>query len=355
MASNINLAVIGQTTSNDVSIAIATAINAGDNMSLIYSLKSGFDSITSFHGISAVSGSDAVSIVNSIFDPLTVAFALHEGELALRNALSAYHEDSRLEYPIILSNMKDSVLAIDHLTYNSLALTIANTLNANNSLVNYLLMDFYSSWGSVDYRKSQFAGVSGSDAPSIARSIYENEGLFNGISFSASALALLNAIEDYHNLDTSVVTFSSAIGSDALNTDANTIIGGINEVGSKIDVLKTTLTITPRSGAYLNKCTMDDNGVYTVGGSVFIGFDPEVGGIALSAMVGLNTLTGYINAMAQCATWQLTYENQDLYVSTTHAGGIAGTMEETGCSPALDFASAGAYCLSVFDNYEYVV
>jgi hypothetical protein len=154
--------------------------------------------------------------------------------------------------------------------------------------------------------------------------------------------------------DASVVTISSAIGSDALTTGNNTIISGINELDEEIGVIRSTLTITPRSGAYLNKCTMDNEGVYTVGGSVFIGFDPEGDGILLSSMEGLNTLTGYINAMAQCATWQLTYEDQDLCVTTTHAGGTTGTGEATGCSPALDFASAGAYCLSVFDNFDYV-
>ena len=363
MVANINQQIQDLTDPGDVARAVATAINASNNQDLIYSLELFLNMVGNFNGLETISGENAPSIVYSILGSLN-GDLIYSGELALMKALIAYQQDTNFSYSQILDQMKDHVNGI---TENQFTISpsikiyeIINAINAldNKELRNYLEIDisvwFDKSRISLDYFKQKFAPINGDSSASLTVSLYNNLALGYGLTNTDLAVSLMNAIEDERtSTDTSVVTISSALGSAALTTGNNTIISGINELDEEIDVIKSTLTITPRSGAYLNKCTMGDGGVYTVGSSVFIGFDPEGDGILLSSMDGLNTLTGYINAMAQCATWQLTYENQDLYVSTTHAGGVTGTAEDTGCSPALDFASAGAYCLSVFDNYDY--
>ena len=104
---------------------------------------------------------------------------------------------------------------------------------------------------------------------------------------------------------------------------------------------------------YLNRCTLTDD-VYTVGRSVFYKFDysEDPAGPALSTIPALQKVTGYIAAMAQCATWQLSIRDQDLYITTNNTAGITGTTEDTGCTQVLDMQMANAYCNSVFDTWE---
>jgi hypothetical protein len=168
--------------------------------------------------------------------------------------------------------------------------------------------------------KQNFANVYGDTAASIAGNIYKTTiDYFGWISGSPGSIILSQAIDAYNGTVISTVTVTDAIGSKPIG---------------------------PQSDIYLNKCTLDVD-TYTVGSSVFAGFDSDNQGLMLSAMEGLNSLTGQMAALSQCATW--IRGGNDLYATTTYPMATNGDAGETGCSPLLSSADAMILCYSVFD------
>jgi hypothetical protein len=197
------------------------------------------------------------------------------------------------------------------------------------------------------------------------------------INISSELTGELLGNEVAGDLIQAVNDLNSAVGSSILNTTAQNVADAINELEGEIDILQTNVTNinndlnnyaqstdltaletivgnayfspgTNNGPQYLNRCTLTDD-VYTVGRSVFYKFDSSETGPALSTIPALQTVTGYISAMAQCATWQLELKDHDLYLTTNNA---AGVTEDTGCTQVLDMQMANAYCNSVFDTWE---
>ena len=318
----------------DVINAVAASVNATDNIDFInhFSLDVEMTSHTAAqlaHNVlnATVNPIDGPSIALAIYNNINVnIYSILQGAIALTDAVYLEHHAHNVYYSDIVSNVKNRFSSItDDLSKDDIAVTIADALNAqdNDLLIETLQLDLISSSSNSSYIISQIAqNTEGTDPASIAISIYES---FNDawLSVSRGAVAFETDIVNYY---------------DSMNLKSLTrAIGESN--------------LAPKTNFYLNRCSVDDNEVYTVGVSVLLNFDISQQGILLSDMPELNTKTGNKAAMAQCSDWiENSYENQnDMYLTTSKARGTVGTADETGCLGPLDSGSALMKCHSIFD------
>jgi hypothetical protein len=195
---------------------------------------------------------------------------------------------------------------------------ITNPGNVNKDLINSLYLDFDASGMSTSQIVNIFANIEGADAAEIVASLYRQM-KFPYDSAVKGKLALANALNEHFNSDY-YVTLTSLEG----NTDISPVV------------------------PYLNFCSKLGDGVYKVEGSVFVLFDPNSNGRSLYQMEELYSESGRLNARAQCGRQIIENFSNDLYVTTTNPAGVTGSLEETGCSPALDSATFMAFCDSAF-------
>ena len=244
------------------------------------------------------------------------------------------------DFSTILSTIQNYVAALSDssLNNNGIATMIAYAVSDDDtSLIDELEADLTSSNLSPSEIQTNIASISGDDGDSITLSLYNALGISN-LSSDQTALDLSANITAYDGTSYNATVRSTYNVSVPVfeQTTAYYVITDV--IGSN--------PIGPQSEIYLNKCTLEDD-IYIVGSSVFAGFDSNNEGLILSAMEGLNSLTGQIAAISQCSTWARSEE--DLYASTTYPMATTGDATATGCSPLMSSGDAMILCHSVFD------
>ncbi len=324
----------GEYATIDVINAVAAAVNATDNIdfinhfSLDVEMTSDSASVLANKILNAsVTTTDGPSIALAIYNNINVnIYSILQGSIALTDAVYLEHHVRNVYYADIVSNVKDVFSSVNEdLSKDDIVNVLADVLHAQNNkqLIAALQLDLISSGSNSSYIISQIAqNTEGTDPASIAISIYK---AFNDawLSVSRGAVALQIGLIDYYD-----------------SMRSNSLTGVTGETN-----------VAPKTSFYLNRCSVDDNEVYTVGGSVLLNFDIGQVGILLSDMTELNTKTGNKAAMAQCSAWiESSYDNEnDMYLTTSKAGGTVGSAEETGCLGPLDSGSALMKCHSIFD------
>ena len=292
-------ALTGSFTNHDIAVAMATAIGAGNNLSLINALTLDFDHTDSASSIQAkianIVGGDGPSIALNLYGLLNPVSSV-QGLVALNAAIAAYNNNDS-----VVNTVKTAVAALNGtFTNHDIAVAVATNIGASNNsaLINALEIDLDNS-GSAAANQARFASITGTDSSSISLSIY------SGLNPASSIQGLVELSAD----------ISTAQPQDQ------------------------TIDIT-----YLNKCVLRNTDDYQVMGSVFRSFDPNGEGPTLNSMD--NLVSGRADALAQCATWKY-FGN--LYATTTHPGGTIGSAEDTGCMH-VNREMAGILCEMVFDT-----
>jgi hypothetical protein len=314
----------------DLVDALKTLFSIGDEQAASIQADielSGFsiDYIKSY--LTQIVGSDADTITLSIYQTWSPAYvSAMQGALNLAAGIDYQYNNYSKSYEDSLADIKSAVSALSNTATNhEVAIAISNIVDDFNSFKDYLELDLIYSGLSIVEIKTAIDNLSGVDGIEITSNFYKVLG-FPYASAIFGEFSLKDRVASYSDSDY-VVTLASQEGS---------------------------VDISP-SADYLNKCTISEEGVYTVGGSVFINFDADLEGKALSDMSELGTDTGNFAAMAQCGAWiEASFDPDtgfDMYLTKTQAAGVTGNSDVTGCSDALDAGLAMAKCYSIFVHY----
>ena len=317
---------------NGIAVAVAYSVGAGSDNNFINELE--LDLINSGRSPGDIRDNiagivDASDITAAIYSAFWYFSSSVPGITSLNSYIETmYNNGSGTPYATIITNMQSSVAALTgSFTKNDIAAAIATSVGARSdtNFINYLKLDLDASPDTASVIQTNFANIAGTDGPSITTSIYQSFINYLGMGLGSASAGL--------------IALSIDIANDPGDNYINTLTSGMGNI-----------PIGPKADVYLNKCTATGD-VYTVGGSVFNGFDIDANGPALTSMTGLNSLTGHAAALAQCGTLarSITKLKTDVYVTTIAPGGTVGNSTVTGCELLPTAGDVLGECQSVFD------
>ena len=293
---------------------------------------------------------------NAYDDPYLIAQALDNilsygnganiidyAQLLFASSIDLYHLDNDIDYSIISSSLYNELnhqYLNSQSDFNSMAKSIAATIDQENNgylvgLLEYEMTTLYKTIvnsSSILYPYAQASYI-------MQQMETRSDMLHDGASIAAIYYSQIDSYVNRNN--------GNSKGSELL----------IEAIESAISNSKTHDSITSLYGdmyidsfgvtKYFNKC-QNNNGNYAVTESIF-NWNSESATGELKDYFGLNSITGMLSVFAQCGSWILTIENQDLLISTTKSIGTTGSREDTGCSLPLEPGMAMGLCESIFD------
>lgn len=294
---------------------------------------------------------------NAYDDPYLIAQALDNilsygdganivdrAQKVLASLIDQYHFDNNVDYSIIVSSLYNNLntqILNNQDDFNLMSKSVAAVINqeSNNYLVGIMEYDMTNIYlSSINGQSILYPYVQASSI--MARMDSRTDMLYDGASISASYYAQIYANIDQKRLlskgaDLLIASIENGISNSKTHDSITALYGDIyvNAWGS---------------GKFFNKCAINNEGSYVVTESVFNGYGESITG-ELSDFQGLNSVTGMLRALAQCGSWILTIENQDLLISTSKPIGTTGSITDTECSLPLEPGIAMGVCESLFD------